>query len=124
MQRSYLLEEQLRSIRNRQLRHLFRALAIRAPSIVTQEPTFLAGMHFELVRGDLESLDEELGGAVADEAVAFHLTETETTFARATFGWLTSEGCTWATRERLDVKDKGKRMEKGKRTEHERASYP
>jgi hypothetical protein len=55
---SYLLEQQLGRVRDRQLRHLLRALTIRTPSVVPHQSTFLARVHLELVRGNHESFEE------------------------------------------------------------------
>lgn len=45
-------------------------------------------MDLKLIRGDHESFDEELGGTIANKTVTFHLSESETTLARAAFGGL------------------------------------
>ena len=47
---TYLLKEQLGSVRNRQRRHLFRTLAIGTPPVITHQATLLAGIYFESVR--------------------------------------------------------------------------
>ena len=74
--RTHLLEEQLRRIRDRELRHFLGGLAVRAPAVVPEQTALLAGVDLKLVRGDHESLEEQLCCTVADETVAFHLSET------------------------------------------------
>lgn len=88
--RHELLEEQLRRIRNRQLCHLLRALAIRAPAVVSHEPALLAGVHLELVRRDHQSFEQKLCRAITNETIALHLSETQATLARPTLRGLAS----------------------------------
>lgn len=73
---AHLLEEKLRGVRDSQLGHLLGAFAVRAPAVVPHKTTLFTRVDFELVRGDHETLQEELGSPIADQAIAFHLTET------------------------------------------------
>jgi hypothetical protein len=90
---AYLLKEEFSGVRNRELRHLFGAFAVRAPPVVAQQATFLARIHLELVRRDHEPFEQQLGGAVANETVTLHLTQSETTFSGASFRGLTGQRC-------------------------------
>ena len=53
---SYLLEQQLGGVWNRELRHLFGAFAIRAPPIVSHQATVFASVNFKFVGGDHKPL--------------------------------------------------------------------
>lgn len=92
----HLLEKQFGSVRNRELCHLFRAFAIRAPAVVAHEAAFFAGVDLELVGGYHEPFEQQLRGAVTDQAVSFHLAKPQATFARAALGWLPGQGCAWS----------------------------
>ena len=76
---THLLKEQFGSIRDGELRHLLRRFAVRAPAVVTHQPTIFACIDLELVGRDHEPLKQQLSRAVADETVAFHLAETQAT---------------------------------------------
>lgn len=61
-----LLEQELCSVRDGQLRHSFRALAVRAPSIITHQAAFLTCIHLKLVGRYHETFEEELCRPVAN----------------------------------------------------------
>lgn len=65
---THLLDQQLRSIRDRQLHNPLAVLAFWTPIGVTEHTALFAYLRFESVRGDHESFEEELGGAVPDKA--------------------------------------------------------
>ncbi len=121
---THLLEQQLRRVWNRQLRHLFRALAVRAPAVVPHKPALFARVHGELVRREHESLEEELRRAVADEAVALHFAEAETAFTGATLCGLASERRTGSTVSIVSIRIFYNSEAMTRRTEHERAFCP
>lgn len=52
----HLLEQQLGSIRYRELRHLLGAFAIRAPSVVPHQTTVFTGVNLKFVGRDHEPL--------------------------------------------------------------------
>ena len=64
-----------------------------APAVVTHEPARSADVDLERVRRDHQTLQEELRGAVGDQAIALHLAETKTTVARTTLGGLPGQDC-------------------------------
>jgi hypothetical protein len=76
-----LLEQELGSIRNRQLRHFFGAFAVGAPAIVPHQTALLTCVHLELVRGNHETLKKKLCCAIANETVSLHFSQPKTAFA-------------------------------------------
>ena len=93
---AYLLEQQLCSVRNRQLCHMLGALAIRAPTVVSHQPALLACIHLELVRRDHQPFYEELRRTVTNEAIALHLAQAKASFPRPTFRRLSRQRRTWS----------------------------
>lgn len=73
---AHLLEQQLGGVRDSQLSHFLGTFAVRAPSVVSHKPALLTRVDFEFIRGDHKTFQEELSGAIANQAVSFHFTET------------------------------------------------
>lgn len=83
-----LLEQQLGRIRDRQLRHLLRALAVGTPSVVSHQPALGTRVDLEFVGRDHETLEQQLRRAIPNKAVTLHLPQSQPTFAGATFSGL------------------------------------
>lgn len=83
-----LLDEQLGGVGDGHLDDVARRLAALAPVEVAHEAARLAHVDLVLVRRQHEPLQQQLAGAVRDEAVALHLAEAETAVARAALGGL------------------------------------
>ena len=105
-----LLEEQLGSVRNDNLRDLGLVLARSALKLALaqagdgrHETANLADVHAESVRNVEETLLEEGGGTVRDHAITFHLSETETTVTSTTFDRLTGQDLKRATGTGVDL---------------------
>ena len=60
------------------------------PARVAHESASIANVGGEFVGRDHETLEEQHGGAVADQTIALHLAETKATVAGTAFRWLTS----------------------------------
>jgi hypothetical protein len=100
---AYLLKQQFCSVRNSQLSHFFRALAVCTPSVVAHKAACLTCIDLEFIRWDHKTFQEELGSTVADQTVAFHFAQPQTTFARPTFSGLSSQSRTWTSGSHSDV---------------------
>lgn len=58
---------------------------LNSPPGVPQQATLSTHVHFKRIAGDHEALQQQHAGSVADQAVAFHLAQTQASISRATF---------------------------------------
>lgn len=62
-----------------------------APAIVAHEAALLAHVDLESIGRNHQALEQKLSCAVCDQAIALHLSKTQTAVARSAFGWLASQ---------------------------------
>lgn len=58
---------------------------LNSPPGVSQQATLATHVHLKRIAGDHEALQQQHAGSVADQAVAFHLPQTQASISRATF---------------------------------------
>lgn len=72
-----------------------------APSAVSHQTTRLATADLEGIGGDHQALKKELRGAIADETISLHFSQSQATVSGSTLGGLTSECSTRTSVTRL-----------------------
>ena len=104
-----LLKQQLRRIRNHNLRDL--GLVLARPTLELPLAQAGDGRHQAADFADVDSecvahveqaLFEERGSAVRDHAIALHFSESQPTISRTTFDWLAGEDLQWSARTGVD----------------------